>query len=89
VRNSNNNTNNKSGGGSKGSSKPRVVTVTHFRNVSLDTDTGTIPSGGIQAGAGGTAGTHDNGLLLGLGSGALALLLTGGGLVRRRTGQHS
>jgi outer membrane biosynthesis protein TonB len=97
------NSTNKSGRGSGGTSgknsknsknsKPRVVTVTRFRTVSVnntkDTDTGAAPVGGIQAGAGGTAATDHSGLLLGLGSGAIALLLTGGGLVRRRGGDQS
>jgi outer membrane biosynthesis protein TonB len=95
-----NSSTNKSGGGSSGSggssgksSKPRVVTVTRYRTVYVngtkDTDTGTAPAGGIQAGAGGTAATDHSGLLLGLGSGAIALLLTGSGLVRRRGGDQS
>jgi hypothetical protein len=51
---------------------------------STSTDTGTVPSGGIQAGAGGTAEMGSNPALLGLGSGALALVLTAGGFVLRR-----
>jgi outer membrane biosynthesis protein TonB len=80
---------NKSPGRSKGSSKPRVVTVAHVRNVAEDTDTGAVPSGGIQAGAGGMAGDGDSQPLLGIGSGALALLLTGGAVVRRRVCRSS
>jgi hypothetical protein len=52
---------------------------------STSTDTGTIPQGGIQAGAGGTADAGTS-VLLGLGSGALALVLTAGGFVLRRRG---
>jgi hypothetical protein len=53
-----------------------------------DTDTGTIPQGGIQAGGGGTA---DDGtaLALLLGSGALVLTLMAGGLALRRRGFES
>jgi hypothetical protein len=69
------------------------VTVTHFANAAAgataDTDTGAVPSGGIQAGAGGMAGDGDTQPLLGIGSGALALLLTGGALVRRRVCRSS
>lgn len=84
-----------SGSGRSGGStqKPRVVTVTRYRNVYVnatkDTDTGTAPAGGIQAGAGGTAGGDHTPLLLGLGSGVLALVLSGTGLARRRAGLQS
>ena len=53
--------------------------------VASSTDTGTIPQGGIQAGAGGTA-NDDSAAALGLGSGALMLVLTAGGLALRRRG---
>jgi hypothetical protein len=53
-----------------------------------DTDTGTIPQGGIQAGAGGTADDGIAAALL-LGSGALALMLMAGGLALRRRGFES
>jgi hypothetical protein len=48
-------------------------------------DTGAVPSGGIQAGAGGTATDGPSPLTLGLGSGVLALLLTAGGYTLRRS----
>jgi hypothetical protein len=56
--------------------------------VTSGTDTGTIPQGGIQAGAGGTA---DDGAIpaLLLGSGALMLVLTAGGIAVRRRGFES
>ena len=52
------------------------------------TDTGTIPQGGIQAGGGGAADDGTVSLLL-LGTGALALMLTAGGLTLRRRGLGS
>ena len=83
-----NTTNGGSGGGS--SAKPKTVTVVRHRTVDVKTknDTTTVPTGGIQAGAGGTAAGGQTPALLGLGSGALALLLTGGGLARRRARSH-
>jgi hypothetical protein len=60
--------------------RPQVVQTT--TPVSAGIDTGTIPQGGIQAGAGGTA---DDGSQAGLlWSGALMLALAAGGLVLRR-----
>lgn len=53
--------------------------------VSSGTDTGTIPQGGIQAGAGGTA-DDGSAAVLSLGLGALMLVLTAGGYVLRRRG---
>jgi hypothetical protein len=53
-----------------------------------DTDTGTIPQGGIQAGGGGTA-NDGTALALLLGSGALVLTLMAGGLALRRRGFES
>jgi hypothetical protein len=41
----------------------------------------TVPQGGVQAGAGGTAGGGDGALILGAG---LVLVATGGGLALRR-----
>jgi hypothetical protein len=59
---------------------PQVVQTT--TPVSAGIDTGTIPQGGIQAGAGGTA---DDGSQAGLlGGGALMLALAAGGLALRR-----
>jgi hypothetical protein len=56
--------------------------------VSAGVDTGTIPQGGIQAGAGGTA---DDGSTAGLlWGGALILMVAAGGLgLRRRHGLTS
>ena len=51
-------------------------------------DTGTVPQGGIQAGAGGTADDGSPSALL-FGSAALMLVLTAGGLVLRRRGFES
>ena len=51
-------------------------------------DTGTIPQGGIQAGAGGTADEGPSSALL-LGSAALMLVLAAGGLALRRRGFES
>jgi len=76
--------NSNSGSGSVGQRvgstvRPQVVQTTP---VSAGIDTGTIPQGGIQAGAGGTA---DDGSQAGLlGSGALMLALAAGGLALRR-----
>jgi len=72
-------------GGSNRAPSPVFETVA---NVSAGNDTGTSPQGGIQAGGGGTA---DGGALsaLLLGSGALALVLTAGGLVLRRRSLES
>jgi hypothetical protein len=78
-------TNSNSGSGSVGQRagstvRPRVVQTT--TPVSAGIDTGTIPQGGIQAGAGGTA---DDGSQAGLlWSGALMLALAAGGLALRR-----
>jgi hypothetical protein len=59
--------------------RPQIVQTTP---VSAGIDTGTIPQGGIQAGAGGTA---DDGSQAGLlWSGALMLALAAGGLALRR-----
>jgi hypothetical protein len=79
-----------SGGESAGSEispvTPQVVQTT--TPVSAGVDTGTIPQGGIQAGAGGTA---DDGSTAGLlWGGALILALAAGGLaLRRRDGLTS
>jgi hypothetical protein len=76
--------NSNSGSGSVGQRvgstvRPQIVQTTP---VSAGIDTGTIPQGGIQAGAGGTA---DDGSQAGLlWSGALMLALAAGGLVLRR-----
>jgi hypothetical protein len=66
--------------------RPQVVQAT--TPVSAGVDTGTIPQGGIQAGAGGTADEGSQaGLLLG---GALMLALAASGLaLRRRNGLES
>jgi hypothetical protein len=72
-------------GGNKSGSSPVFETVA---NVSAGNDTGTSPQGGIQAGGGGTADGGAVSALL-LGSGALALLLTAGGLVLRRRSLES
>jgi hypothetical protein len=76
--------NSNSGSGSVGQRvgstvRPQIVQTTP---VSAGIDTGTIPQGGIQAGAGGTA---DDGSQAGLlWSGALMLALAAGGLALRR-----
>ena len=85
-----------SNGGSNGGSG--VAGKTEKRSSSLpvvqstttvaDTDTGTVPQGGIQAGAGGTADEGTGPALL-LGSGALVLMLMAGGLALRRRGFDS
>ena len=85
-----------SGSGSRGGSKSATKhhrVQTHFvaqrtANVSAGVDTGTIPQGGIQAGAGGTADSDTLSVLL-LGSGALVLVLSAGGLTLRRRGFDS
>ena len=59
---------------------PQVVQNT--TPVNSGVDTGTIPQGGIQAGAGGTA--HDGSMAGLLWGGALILLVAAGGLARRR-----
>jgi hypothetical protein len=46
--------------------------------------TQTVPRGGIQTGAGGTAGQAPDAALLGLAGGSLVLLAGAGGLVLRR-----
>lgn len=51
-----------------------------------DDDAGAVPEGGVQTGAGGTAGDGSISVLLGLGAGTLLLVATAGGMaVRRRT----
>jgi hypothetical protein len=75
------------GSGSAGGSESTPATPQAVRTqtpVSAGVDTGTIPQGGIQAGAGGTAGNGSmTGLLWG---GALILVVAAGGLARRRRG---
>jgi hypothetical protein len=62
---------------------PQVVQTT--TPVSAGVDTGTIPQGGIQAGAGGTA--KDGSMAGLLWGGALILMVAAGGLtLRRRNG---
>jgi hypothetical protein len=82
----------KSGGGSgvagKSQQRAALPVVEHTTTPVVDTDTGTVPQGGIQAGAGGTAGDGTVAALL-LGSGALALMLMAGGLALRRRGFES
>jgi len=52
-------------------------------------DTGTVPQGGIQAGAGGTAADGGTSVALALGLGLLAFGLTSGGVaLRRRASEH-
>lgn len=69
-----------------GSRPTQVVQTT--TPVSAGVDTGTIPQGGIQAGAGGTADDGSNAGLLG--GGALILVLAASGLaLRRRDGLAS
>jgi hypothetical protein len=52
-------------------------------------DTGTVPQGGVQAGAGGTAPDGPSPLVLALGLGTLGLGLTSGGVaLRRRFGER-
>jgi hypothetical protein len=52
-------------------------------------DTGTVPTGGIQAGAGGTAADDGTPVLLALSLGLLAFGLTSGGVaLRRRASEH-
>jgi hypothetical protein len=72
-------------GNSKSTPSPVLETVA---NVSAGNDTGTSPQGGIQAGGGGTANGGAVSALL-LGSGALALVLTAGGVVLRRRSLES
>ena len=86
----------KSGGGSGSAGKsagseitpvaPQVVQTT--TPVSAGVDTGTIPQGGIQAGAGGTA---DDGSMSGLlwGGGLMLVLAASGLALRRRDGLGS
>jgi hypothetical protein len=57
---------------------PRRRHVVHASTISQ-----TVPRGAVAAGAGGTAPGSPDGLLAGLASGALILLVTGGGLVAR------
>ena len=55
-----------------------------------DRDTGVAPSGGVEAGAGGTAGGDDTGLLLPIGLAGGTLLIAGGVvLIRRRPVEQS
>jgi hypothetical protein len=74
-------------GGSNSVSNGQQASQTPLVRVSStpvsDTDTGTVPQGGIQAGAGGTA-TDGSPTELLLGSAALMLVMTAGGLVLRR-----
>jgi hypothetical protein len=48
-----------------------------------------VPQGGVAAGAGGTAVQGPDAALLGLASGALVLIATGGGLVAAARGRES
>ena len=54
-----------------------------------DDDGAGAPEGGIQTGAGGTAGSGPDEALLGLGAGSLLLVATAGGLALRRRAQGS
>jgi hypothetical protein len=82
-----------SGGQEVGSRSNEIVSrptqvVQATTPVSAGVDTGTIPQGGIQAGAGGTADDGSNAGLLG--GGALILVLAASGLaLRRRDGLAS
>jgi hypothetical protein len=74
--------------GSNSTVGARPTQVLQTTPVSAGVDTGTIPQGGIQAGAGGTADGGSNAGLLG--GGALVLLLAAGSLtLRRRNGLAS
>ena len=82
---------NNSGGsesGRSGNKAPQTPLVRVSSQPVSGVDTGTIPQGGIQAGAGGTAGEGSPSALL-LGSAALMLVLMAGGLVLRRRGFES
>ena len=65
-----------------------VPTHQNTANVQAATDTATVPQGGVQAGAGGTADAGSSLALL-LGSGALGLALTAGGVSLRRRSLES
>ena len=65
-----------------------VPTHQNTANVQAATDTATVPQGGVQAGAGGTADAGSPLALL-LGSGALGLALTAGGVSLRRRSLES
>jgi len=74
--------------GASGMTAPQTPVVQVSSQRVSDVDTGTIPQGGIQAGAGGTADDGTGSALL-LGSAVLMLMLTAGGLVLRRRGFES
>ena len=85
---SNSNSGSGSGSGGENASAHKALPVVQGTTQVADTDTGTVPQGGIQAGAGGTAADGTGAALL-LGSGALVLMLMGGGLALRRRGFNS
>jgi outer membrane biosynthesis protein TonB len=74
--------------GNSGSNVPQTPQVRVSSQPVSGADTGEIPQGGIQAGAGGTVDEGSASALL-LGSAALMLVLTAGGLVLRRRGFES
>lgn len=60
------------------------VTSVALTNTATGTDTGTIPHGGVQAGAGGMSADGGPSAVLALGLGLLAFGLTAGGVTMRR-----
>ncbi|HEX6715400.1 MAG TPA: hypothetical protein VF066_18555 [Thermoleophilaceae bacterium] len=68
--------------GSSNTSSPSRSSTTPVANTSVDT--GIVPQGGIQAGAGGTAADSSSPLLIALALGFLAFGVTSGGVALRR-----
>jgi hypothetical protein len=82
-----------SGGGSSNStsssSPSRAVSIVPTASTTPSSDTGTVPVGGVQAGAGGTAGQNASPLLMALALGMLMLGLTiGGTALKRRSAER-
>jgi hypothetical protein len=80
-----------SGSNSSSSSPSRAVSIvpTSSATTSQTADTGTVPVGGVQAGAGGTAGQNASPLLMALALGMLMLGLTiGGTALKRRSAER-
>ena len=73
-----------SGGRSRPSARPLVVARPRTLFAGTQNDQGAAPTGGIQAGAGGTADDAPEPLLAGVSAGLAALLAAAGGLALRR-----
>jgi hypothetical protein len=77
---------NESRSGGRNTTHARPVVLVRPRTLFAGTqnDHGTVPAGGIQAGAGGTAAVGREPLIAGVGAGLVALVASAGGLALRR-----